>query len=61
MQEPKPTITSAVLSHHISRWSAQGPWTVDELQETLREGGVDPDRLVMQVGIHVQALLKENL
>src|SRR5207245_236580 len=46
MHERQPALDSTELLHRISRLSSEAPWTTDELRDALREGGVDPARLV---------------
>lgn len=57
MQERKPVADDAALLHRIGQLSGDATWTTEELHDTLREGGVDPDRLVSRVVMDVQALL----
>lgn len=49
MQEPKPITDPSELLHHVRRLSHDAAWGEDELDEALREGGVDPDHLVSRV------------
>jgi hypothetical protein len=49
MQEPTPITDPSELLHHIRRLSCEADWGGEELDEVLREGGVDPHRLVSQV------------
>jgi hypothetical protein len=58
MQERKPVPEGAELLHRISRLSGDAEWTTAELRDTLRDGGVDPDRLVHRVMADVQPLLE---
>ena len=55
----KTTPTSGELLHRISRLSSEAEWTTEEVQEALREGGVDPDQLVAKVLEKVKVLLQE--
>ena len=57
MPERKPVTDDTALLHRIGQLSGDATWTTEELQDTLREGGVDPDRLVSRVLMDVQALL----
>ncbi len=57
MQEREPSTDATDLLHRISRWSSEAAWTTGELQETLRESGVDPDRLLSRVMTDVQPFL----
>ena len=58
MHERQPATDGTELLHRISRLSSEAPWTTDELRDALREGGVDPARLVGRVLIEVRQLLK---
>lgn len=49
MQEPKPINDPSDLLHHIRRLSCEADWDGEELDEALREGGVDPHHLVSRV------------
>ncbi|ETW99853.1 MAG: hypothetical protein ETSY1_13320 [Candidatus Entotheonella factor] len=59
MQEPKPITDPSELLHHIRRLSHEADWDTEELDDALRESGVDPDRLVSRVmadiGRHLRA------
>lgn len=49
MQEPRPITDPSELLHRIRRLRCEADWDGDELDEALREGGVDPDHLVSRV------------
>lgn len=49
MAERQPGTDSAELLHRLSRVSSEAAWSTNELRDALREGGVDPDRLVRTV------------
>lgn len=49
MQKRKPITDSDELFRRINRLGSEAEWTDEELRETLREGGIDPDRLVSGV------------
>ncbi|WP_089943134.1 hypothetical protein [Candidatus Entotheonella palauensis] len=59
MQEPIPITDPSELLNHIRRLSREADWGAEELDEALREGGVDPDHLVSRVmadiGRHLRA------
>jgi hypothetical protein len=57
MQERKPLVESTELLRRISRLSSEAEWRTEELQEALRAGGVNPERLVSRVLTEVQRLL----
>ncbi len=57
MPERKSVNDSTELLHRISQLSHEAAWTTDELREALKEGGVDPDRLVSRVMADVKLLL----
>ncbi|MGB8508422.1 MAG: hypothetical protein WCD76_08450, partial [Pyrinomonadaceae bacterium] len=42
----KPIKDGAQLFQSINRTSAEAEWTTEELRQELREGGIDPDKLV---------------
>jgi len=58
MQEPKPINDPSDLLHHIRRLSCEADWDGDELDEALREGGVDPHHLVSRVMADIQRHLQ---
>ena len=58
MSERHPTPSSGEQLHRISTWSRDADWSAAELKETLREGGIDPDRLVQRVLADVKPLLQ---
>jgi len=60
MEKRKPITNSEELFHRVSRLSAEAEWTTEELQDTLREGGVDPDQLVTNVRAKVERLLEDS-
>lgn len=49
MQESRPITDPSELLHHIHRLSQEAAWGTAELDDALRAGGVDPDRLVSRV------------
>jgi hypothetical protein len=49
MQEPTPITDASELLHHVRRLSCEADWGGVELDAALREGGVDPERLVSRV------------
>lgn len=57
--EPEPITDSTEPLHRISRLSNEAAWTTEEVQEALREGGVDPEQLVCRVLIQAKRLLEE--
>jgi hypothetical protein len=59
MEEHKPVIGNEEVLQRISELGREATWTNDELRETLREGGIDPSRLVKRVMADVQRLLEE--
>ena len=54
MQERKPTADPSALLRNIRRLSQEADWDGAELDAALREGGVDPDRMVSQVMADIQ-------
>lgn len=60
MQEPKPNTNPPEILHRISRLSQEADWHAEELDEALREGGVDPERLVSRVTADIQRLLRDG-
>ena len=60
MQKPQPITDSTELLHRLSRLSSEAEWTTEEVQEALREGGVDPEQLVCRVLTQVKRLLQES-
>lgn len=58
MQEPKPITDPSELLHHIRRLSHEADWGAAELDEALREGGVDPDHLVSRVMADIKRHLR---
>ena len=60
MQEPKPITDPSDLLHHIRRLSCEADWDGDELDEALREGGVDPHHLVNRVMADIQRHLQNE-
>ena len=61
MQEPKPITDASELLHHIRRLSHEAAWDGEELDEALREGGVDPDHLVSHVMANIQRHLQDDV
>lgn len=55
----RPTGGSAEIFDRISDLSGQAEWTNEELDEALREGGVDPEHLVKAVFTDVKRFLNE--
>lgn len=49
MQERQSGTDGSELLHRLSRVSSEAAWTTNELRDALREGGVDPDRLIRTV------------
>ncbi len=60
MQEPNPISSSPDVLHHIRRLSQEAEWRSEELDEALREGGVDPVGLVSRVTSDIQRLLRDE-
>lgn len=60
MQEPKPITDPSELLHHIRRLSHEADWGEEELDAALREGGVDPDHLVLRVMADIQRHLQAD-
>ncbi len=60
MQEPKPITDSSALLHHVRRLSHEADWSGEELDEALREGEVDPDRLVRRVMAEIKRHLQDE-
>lgn len=60
MSERQPTPSSGEQLRQISDWSRDADWTAAELKETLREGGIDPDRLVSRVLADVKPFLQPS-
>ena len=60
MEKRKPINDSAELFRRINRLDSEAEWTTDELREALREGGIDPDRLVNTMRSKVERLLNEE-
>ena len=58
MQERKPTADPSALLHNIRRLSQEADWDGAELDAALREGGVDPGRLVSRVMADIQRHLQ---
>jgi hypothetical protein len=59
MQERKTVPDHPDLLHHVRRLSREAEWTVEELQEALREGGVEPNGFVHRVLTDVQRFLHD--
>lgn len=59
MDKKKPINDGAELFRRINRLGAEAEWTTDELRDALREGGIDPDRLVSNTKAKVNKLLSE--
>jgi hypothetical protein len=59
MKGKKPINNSEELFHRINRLSSEAEWTTEELQDALREGGIDPDRFVNNIRTKVNQLLSE--
>ncbi|HYP28542.1 MAG TPA: hypothetical protein VE262_17655 [Blastocatellia bacterium] len=59
MEKKKP-INSTELFRRINRLGAEVEWTTEELRDALREGGVEPDRLVNNIRAKVDHLLSEG-
>ena len=59
MEKKKPINNSRELFRRINRLGAEAEWTTDELRDALREGGIDPDRLVSNTRAKVDKLLSE--
>lgn len=60
MEERQPITDSTELLHRIGRLSSEAAWTTEELQDALREGGMDPGRLVHRVMTDVKRLLNTS-
>ncbi len=60
MQEPRPISNPPELLHRIHRLSQEADWRSEELDEALREGGVDPMALVRRVTFDIQRLLRDD-
>jgi hypothetical protein len=58
MPERKPVPDGAEFLQRISRLSSEAEWSTEELRDALREGGVDPDRLVRHVMTDVKPWLE---
>jgi len=58
MQERKPSADPSALLHNIRRLSQEAYWDGAELDAALREGGVDPGRLVSRVMADIQRHLQ---
>lgn len=59
MEERKPVINDADVLQRIGEFGREATWTTGELQQALREGGIDPNRLVTRVMADVQRLLRQ--
>jgi hypothetical protein len=59
MQERKTVPDHPDLLHHVRQLSREADWTVAELQEALREGGVEPERFVHRVLTDVKRFLHD--
>lgn len=60
MQEPKPITDPSELLHHIRRLSQEAEWETAELDDALREGGVDPNRLLSRVMTDIKRHLRHD-
>jgi hypothetical protein len=60
MQEPRPITDPSELLHHIRRLSQEAEWGTAELDDALREGGVDPNHLVSRVMTDIKRHLRDD-
>jgi hypothetical protein len=60
MHEPQPINDPSELLHHIRRLSCEAEWGENELDEALREGGVDPHHLVSRVMADIHRYFRDD-
>lgn len=60
MTDRKPINDGAELFQNINRLSAEADWTVEELRQELRDGGIDPDQLVNSARAKLAQLRKDS-
>jgi hypothetical protein len=61
MQEHKPVPDRPDVLHHVRQISCEAEWTVDELRQAMREGGIEPDHFLDRVLTDVKRFMNDTV